>query len=454
MKNKAFIILTLCSLLFVQAKAQELLNYPLDTINGEEVYRYQVERSIGLYRVGVNFNVSQADIVRLNPQLRERGLHYGETIYLPTGRPVVYTVPAPMPEPAPEPKDTALVIAADSIVSDTVVADTLATDSLVPDTRRVVELAVLLPFESHKGKRSVNAERMMEFYQGALLAIHDLQNDSTLYRLRVYDSERSERRVAALCDSTELDSVQGILGLVYPIQIERMASWCAAHQVPLLLPFSDDLELERYPYVLQFNSTDQQEADSLCAWIKTRNANCIAVEVQDDDLSASVRTLRKRMKAHNIPYTALGLSDLMADSAFYALDPEKENIILLHSDRYQLVRMAMPHIVKLQEDGYRIRVISQFSWTKEELRVPTVYTSLFSGNADHEAYNQLWKTYFSEEHVSETPRYDLLGYDLMQALVAWLRGEQQYTGLQSSIRWKQVRRGGYQNTCVEVKVER
>ena len=56
--------------------------------------------------------------------------------------------------------------------------------------------------------------------------------------------------------------------------------------------------------------------------------------------------------------------------------------------------------------------------------------------------------------MSETPRYDLLGYDLMQALVAWLRGEQQYTGLQSSIRWKQVRRGGYQNTCVEVKVER
>ena len=264
MKNKAFIILTLCSLLFVQAKAQELLNYPLDTINGEEVYRYQVERSIGLYRVGVNFNVSQADIVRLNPQLRERGLHYGETIYLPTGRPVVYTVPAPMPEPAPEPKDTALVIAADSIVSDTVVADTLATDSLVPDLRKVVEMAILLPFESHKGKRSVNAERMMEFYQGALLAIHDLQNDSTLYRLRVYDSERSERRVSALCDSTELDSVQGILGLVYPIQIERMASWCTAHQVPLLLPFSDDLELERYPYVLQFNSTDQQEADSLC----------------------------------------------------------------------------------------------------------------------------------------------------------------------------------------------
>ena len=64
------------------AQEKELLDYPLDTINGEEVYRYEVERSVGLYRVGVNFNVSQSEIVRLNPQLKERGLHFGEIIYL------------------------------------------------------------------------------------------------------------------------------------------------------------------------------------------------------------------------------------------------------------------------------------------------------------------------------------------------------------------------------------
>ena len=451
MRSKVFIVLALCALCFVQAKAQEVLNYPLDTINGEEVYRYQVERGIGLYRVGVNFDVPQSDIIRLNPQLRERGLHYGEVILLPTKRPVVKKVTPVVPETPIVPEVPVVPSSPiDTIKVDSLAVDSAATDTLMPDTRRVVELAILLPFESRQTKRSTNAERMMEFYQGALLAIHDLQNDSTLYRLRVYDSERSERRVAALCDSTELDSVRAVLGLVYPIQIERMATWCEAHKVPLLLPFSDDLELEHHPYVLQFNSTDEQEADSLCTWIKTRNANCVVVEVRDEDLSASVRTLRKRMRAHGIWYSALGLHDLLADSAAYALDPEKENIILLHSDRYQLVRMAIPHIAKLEEDGYRIRLISQYSWTKENLNVPTVYTSLFSSEANLEAYDAQWKTYFSDEHVSETPRYDLLGYDLMQALVAWLNGEQQHTGLQSSIRWKQVEHGGYQNACVQV----
>ena len=242
MKSKAFIV-ALCALLFVQAKAQELLNYPLDTVNGEEVYRYQVEKSIGLYRIGVNFNVPQSEIIRLNPQLRERGLHYEEILLLPTGR----KVEAKREEvnvKREEVRDSVIPEVQDTVVTDERDTVVVTTDTVVaePDNRRVVELALMLPFESQQTKRSGNAERMMEFYQGALLALQNLQNDSILYRLRVYDTERSERRVQALSDSTELDSVRAILGLVYPIQIERMASWCAAHQVPLLLPFSNDMD--------------------------------------------------------------------------------------------------------------------------------------------------------------------------------------------------------------------
>ena len=76
------IVLSIFNFQFSICSAQEMLNYPLDTVNGEEVYRYQVEKSIGLYRIGVNFHVTQAEIIRMNPQLGERGLHYGETILI------------------------------------------------------------------------------------------------------------------------------------------------------------------------------------------------------------------------------------------------------------------------------------------------------------------------------------------------------------------------------------
>ena len=82
MRRVIFFIVLLC-LCWSGAVYAELLPYPTDTINGQAVYRYRVPRSIGLYRVSVTFGVSQEEIIKWNPQLRERGLHYDETILVP-----------------------------------------------------------------------------------------------------------------------------------------------------------------------------------------------------------------------------------------------------------------------------------------------------------------------------------------------------------------------------------
>ena len=467
MKSIIRSILVLCLLSFSAAvlcplQAQELLNYPLDTVNGVEVYRYQVEKSIGLYRVGVNFHVTQEEIIRWNPQLENRGLHYGETLLLPTGRPVVKeTKPTVIKTTVKEvaaqqekekPVEPTPVVA--PIVEETVQPAPAPADSTpaVDNTKFIqpIELALMLPFESQQTKQSGNAERMLEFYQGALIALNEMQNDSVHFRLRVYDTGRSERVVNELCDSTVLDQVQGVLGLVYPIQIERMAAWSAAHQVPLLVPFSAEEEIAQKPYVLQFNSMDKQQADSICAWIKTRDAHCVALEVRAADMSEYARTMRKQMQAHQIKYSAMALRDLLNDSVAYALDTEKENIILLHSDKYQHIRMLLPHLEKLQQAGYRIRIIGQYSWIKENITIPQVYTSMFTAKGNREAYDALWSTYLNTEHASDAPRYDLLGYDLMKALVAWIDNKKTFEGLQSSIRWTQIGEGGWQNNAVSI----
>ena len=439
---KGLLIAVLFATLGVQA--QELLNYPLDTVNGEEVYRYQVERSIGLYRIGVNFNVPQSEIIRLNPQLRERGLHFDEIILLPTGRKIgekVIDTVIPVSRDTVIPTDT-IVVSTDTVVP----ADTI----IVPDGRRVIELALMLPFESKQTKRSGNAERMMEFYEGALLALHDLQNDSILYRLRVYDTERSERKVNELCDSTELDSVKAILGLVYPIQIARMSAWCEAHQVPLFLPFSDDANLENPPQLHQFNSPDADEVDALVQWIANReDRHCVLVDTKEADMSSSMRLLRKKLKAQEIPYSSLALRDLLNDSVGYAVDSFQENIFILHSDRYQHVRMALPHIAKI---NVKKLLVSQYAWQKEHIDMPQVYTSKFSTETDLTEYDRLWEETYTNTHVSDMPRYDLLGYDLMREMVhVVLKKEDDRQPLQSPIVWEsESEQDGWQNTYIQI----
>lgn len=429
----------------LNTQAQELLNYPLDTVNGEEVYRYEVEKSVGLYRISVTFGVTQGDIIRYNPQIQEHGVRFGETLLIPTGRPVIIeSKPVVVKTEIKETRqgmDTVVIDPAPApIPADTIVA------------RGETEIALMLPFESAQTKRSGNSERMMEFYQGALLALQQMQNDSVRFRLRVYDIERSERRIQALCDSTELDNVQAILGLVYPIQIERMNAWCEAHKVPLLVPFSDDINLASHPQVLQFNASDRQEADSLCQWIIARDSltHCVAIDMRESDITEPIRVLRQQLKQHAIPCTKMALRDLLNDSVGYALDSTKENLVILHSDKFQHVRILLPHLAQLQQAGYRIRIVSQYSWQKEEIGLPQVYTSVFTADTDREAYEAQWTTYFDPEHASDAPRFDLLGYDLTRALVAWIQGKDRIHGLQSDIRWQQIEEGGYQNACVKV----
>ena len=438
------IVLSIFNFQFSIATAQELLNYPLDTVNGEEVYRYDVEKSIGLYRIGVNFHVSQSEIVRLNPQLNEHGVRYGDTLLIPTGRKIVKVKGERLKEKGePQIKETQATVvktevkemtAKEPVQKEFFVREDLPVVPVIEeaaspaeDSGKVVEIALMLPFESKQTKRSTNADRLLEFYQGALLAMYRLQNDSVRYRLRVFDTERSERRVNALCEAHELDHVQAILGLVYPIQIERMAQWCEEHNVPLMLPFSDDINL------------------------KSHDAHCVAIDVREADLAGSVRTLRQRMQKQEISCTTLPLRDLINDSAAYAMDTAKENLIILHSDKYQHVRILLPHLQKLQEEGYSVRIVSQYSWQKEDIHLPQVYLSMFDDPMQREEYDALWNTYFNATHVSEVPRYDLLGYDLMQALIAWLNGQKEIEGLQSDIRWIQTgEKSGWQNSTVKI----
>ena len=141
MKSRKFLLIMAALLAVTMVRAQELLNYPLDTIDGEEVYRYEVERSIGLYRIGVNFGVSQGEIIRLNPQLRERGLHYGETLLIPTKRPVVKETQAQVVQTIiTETRIEAVVDTVKTEIQDTVITglrDTVITeeDSVLPNTQ-------------------------------------------------------------------------------------------------------------------------------------------------------------------------------------------------------------------------------------------------------------------------------------------------------------------------------
>ena len=78
-----YIIALLTLVVWAMPARGQQLDYPLDTIDGQIYYRYTVERSIGLYRISLNFGVTQEEILKANPHLQTQGLRFEEVILIP-----------------------------------------------------------------------------------------------------------------------------------------------------------------------------------------------------------------------------------------------------------------------------------------------------------------------------------------------------------------------------------
>ena len=477
MMKKIFI----CALLLVSGISlaeNPNLDYSTDTIEGIVLYRYPVEKSIGLYRVSVNFAVPQSMIIEWNPFLKERGLQFGDTLYIPTGRPIVNekTEPAakpatePVTEPSAEPtvpvstivpqetmeepiskrrnrlkkEAEELVVPMDSIIiSDSITAPIDSTASF--------KLALLLPLQAESGQRNETMDRFLDFYEGCLIALKDRQDSTQRVDLFVYDTKKDTADIVRLMQN-ELLSMNAIIGPAYPQQVALIDTFVKNHQIPTMIPFTNEVDsLENNPFLYLFNTTAQMDADTFLNYLEQRGelTNCVLVEAKDEDIHKDILYLRNQIKERALPYTETTLHEILVDSVFMNLMPEIENIVIFNSTKFTNVQILLPHLINGKADC-RVSLFSQFGWQKERIVMPQVYTTIFATDSVPALaqYETTYSTYFGHQHASLIPRYDLLGYDITRQFLDRIIGNEPTPGLQSDIRFTQAGDGGFINTHI------
>ena len=310
---------------------QETKTYPVDTIDGKTYYRYAVERSIGLYRISVNFDVKQEEILEANPQLQKRGLRFGEEILIPVKEAVQEVIETK----AEQLKDTAAAVIKQTIEQKTeeirrrnrstrpsfqwdnimekvagtlqeIIApnDSLATDSLVGDTivrdRITTRLGIMLPFQTHAIKRDKNMDRFYDFYAGALIAIYQAQEQGQLLEIFTYDIGRTTRELEAVLARDEIHRLDAIIGPAYSQQVAMVIDSTRQDSTWIVVPFISKLKgIEKYPYILKFNPSEEIEADTLARYLAERkdSINCVLVEAKEGDIIPSgIASLHKALK--------------------------------------------------------------------------------------------------------------------------------------------------------------
>ena len=491
---RIYIIVILAIIAWATPARGQQLDYPLDTINGQVYYRYTVERSVGLYRISVNFGVTQEEILKANPHLKYQGLRYDEVLLIPVkGAKVVqqkekkknrfslFDEPKPVEKPVeervekpvedPVVEQEVVMQAIDTILVDTMLVDTVAMDTLPVLDSTAIQLAFLLPLHADAIKRDKNMERFYDFYAGSLIAIYEAQAKGQQLEVFTYDIGKTANRTKeVLQEHPEIRTVDAVVGPAYSQQVAIVVDSLQQDSVWTLIPFLPRMDnLSDYPYVLKFNPSEQIEADTIARYLaqKGDSINCVLVEAKEGDvIPSTIKALHEALEREQVPTSTISLRALLIDSVDGSFRDSVENIVIFNTERYSNLQTVMPHLLQAAT-MYRITLYSHYSWQNENIVLPQLYASVFEREpVVPDSYQALFDTYFAHELSSTLPRYDLLGYDLTSQLLHTLRhqadttvqadsinvfGDMLWEGVQADIRYQQsAPQSGYENYIMHI----
>lgn len=283
MKRLLFVIAVFACIGLCRAQT---FDYPTRVVDGQEVYEYPVQKGEGLYRISVNFGVTQEELIRLNPELKTSGLKLGQVILVPVKKaaPKQEAVPAtkvevskarvdslvakeqpqqpkkqgrlPLPAMAKqEPVKPGAPMTEDEIFFEEDTSFVLPEEPGIAfaETLRV---ALLLPFQADAQSYDLKMERFLKFYEGVLLALREEKREGVKFEVYVYDIGKTEYRLQRVLELLELMHVDAIIGPAYTNQIAAAGAFVQQHKILCLLPFTNGVEgLESNKYLLQYNPT-------------------------------------------------------------------------------------------------------------------------------------------------------------------------------------------------------
>ena len=219
---------------------------------------YVVKPKETLYSLSRMFNLSQEELIALNPELFQ-GVTEGMILKVPSAQPAL------------------------SAIKKEYVA-------LTNNSSSRKKLVLLLPFNLAKIEGdSVNSINMrfkndkflnmtLDFYAGALMAIDSAKQIGLSLDVNIYDSQETKdySNIASLIKRNNLEDSDAIIGPFYQNNVEKTAQLLQKHQVPVISPLSKDIGV-LYDNLYQTIPTTTEVKNTMFNYMRAKYGNIIAV---------------------------------------------------------------------------------------------------------------------------------------------------------------------------------
>lgn len=287
-----------------------------------------------------------------------------------------------------------------------------------------MHIGVLLPLK----EQSSRGPKMIEFYQGMLLAADSLRRDGLFVDITVHDCGRTQEAMDSLLASTSLAGCDVIFGPLDGIQVTALADYCNLHGIRLVQPFATTTAQvpghERQFVVTAPRDTVQAAAvDFVRKELFGRNYILVDTHEQNEEGVAMTNAMRYTLSRDGVFLRLLDIDGNDMDFT-QAFNPLRPNLVVLNSPSLKALNKFLPKLKAYQQANpdCKISLLGFPSWQtyttllqQEFHQFDTfIYTPFYREpeSSDVKAYESSFARWFGHPMAATYPRYGIMGFDL------------------------------------------
>lgn len=371
---------------------------------------HKVQRKETIFSISRQYGITEAELIAANPELRTEKLKKGKFLCIPYAQET--KTDAPSVKPTVIPTDDQLF------------------DESRKEVRKIstVKAAVMLPFMTDGSGNRDEQARMVEYYEGFLMAVDSLKEKGVSVDLYTYDTRNNASSIKAILGKSEMKNMNIIFGPAYPDQVKPVAEFAKKNNIRLVVPFtSKGNEVFNNPSIYQINTPQSYLYSEVYEHFLRRftTANVIFLDAADGDKDKVefIKGLKEELKNKRIPFTELKGEDITPESLKGAMNHIMDNVFIPTSGTNVALIKLLPQLIVTLRDNpdYRMHLFGYPEWqtyTHDHLasfyELDTYfYSSFYTNNLFPEAvqFSSAYRKWYSKDMLNSFPKYGMLGFD-------------------------------------------
>ena len=375
---------------------------------------HRVERKETVYSICKQYGITEEELLAANPEIKNKKLKKGKFLCIPYPKETANTTIPTQPQ-------TNL---------DATLTDAQLFDKNKKKNEKIstIKAAVVLPFNTDGTGTRDEQVRMVEYYEGFLMAMDSLKKQGISIDLYTYDSGKTASSVNKILNKAEMKNMDIIFGPAHPEQVKPMAEFAQKHNSRLVIPFSskgDDVFGN--PAVYQINTPQSYLYSEVYEHYlrKFPNAHVIFLDAATGhtDKDDFVKGLKEELKNRQITFKELRGENINPEGMKLAVDSLRENVIIPTSGKNVVLTKILPQLIVTSREhpNYDMKLFGYPEWqtyTDDHLASffelnTYFYSSFYTNNLFPAAiqFTNAYRKWFSKDMANTFPKYGMLGFD-------------------------------------------